>query len=126
MARQRYPTDLTDDEWRVVEPLLPPAKPGGRPRRIDVCEVMTAVRSLRRSGCSWRLPPHEVPRWPTVSASCRRWEAHGTWERIAGCPRRDLRVALGRKPEPSAAILDRPRVKTTETGGLAATTPARS
>jgi putative transposase len=125
MPRRAYPTDLTDDEWRVLEPLIPPAKPGGRPRSVAPREVVNALRYLLRSGGAWRLLPHEFPPWPTVYAYFRRWQTDGTWERIAGALRREVRLALGRRAEPSAAILDSQTVKTTEKGGRAATTRAR-
>ncbi len=82
MARRAYPTDLTDDEWQLVEPHLPAAKPGGRPRSVDVREILNATRHLLRSGCAWRLLPHEFPAWQTVYASVRRWQADGTWQRL--------------------------------------------
>ncbi len=123
MARRSYPTDLTDAEWRVVSPLLPAVKPGGRPRSVDVREVLHGVRCLPRSGGAWRLAPHESPPWPTVYAYFQRWQADGTWERIAGVLRRDL--GLGRRAAPSAAILDSQSAKTTEQGGRTTITRAR-
>lgn len=125
MATKRYPTDLTDDEWRVREPLIPAAKPGGRPRRVDLREIVNGVRYLLRAGCAWRLLPTDLPPWATVYADFRRWEADGTWETSATTLRQRVRIAQGRDPEPSAAIRDSQTVKTTEKGGRAATTRGR-
>jgi len=125
MTRKSYPTDLTDDEWRVLEPLIPAAKPGGRPRSVEIREMVNAIRYLLRAGCAWRLLPHEFGVWQTVYAYFRAWEADGTWEAIAGALRRDLRTALGRASEPTAAILDSQTVKTTEKGGSAGMTRGR-
>jgi len=125
MATKRYPTGLTDDGWRVLEPPIPPATPGGRPRGVDVREVVDGVRYLLRAGCAWRLLPTHLPPWETVYAYFRRWEADGTWETIAATLRRRVRTAQGRDPAPSAAILDGQTVETTEKGGRAATTRAR-
>lgn len=124
MARRADPTALTDGAWRMLERLMPPATSGGRPRRVEIREIVNALRYLLRSGGAGRLSPHAFPPWPTVAASYRRREADGTWERSAHAWRRDLRAAVGRRPEPSAAVLERQPVTTTETGGRAALTPA--
>jgi putative transposase len=125
MNRQAYPTDLTDAEWAMVEPLIPPAKSGGRKRTTDVREVLNAIIYLLRTGCAWRMLPHDFPNWNTVYTYFRNWRKDGTWQKLNDALRREVRTQAGREAEPSAAILDSQSVKTTEKGGHVATTLAR-
>jgi putative transposase len=124
-AERLYPTDLTDAQWAVLEPLLPPPKPGGRPRTLDLRQVVNAICYIDRAGCQWRMLPREYPNWKTVYWYFTRWQDDGTWERVPDALRRQVRRQVGRDPEPSAAILDSQSVKTTQKGGVAATTPTR-
>jgi putative transposase len=117
MSRKRYTSDLTDTEWGQLAPLIPPAKPGGRPRTIDTREVVNAIFYLLRSGCAWRLLPHDFPCWHTVYDYFRKWRKAGLWEQIHTYLRAQVRVSAAREADPSAAILDSQTVKTTERGG---------
>jgi len=123
--RRRYDTDLTDAEWRILEPLVPGVKAGGRPAEHPRREIVNALLYVCRTGCQWRLMPHDLPYWKTVYTYFRLWRLDGTWARIHSTLREQVRQAAGREPQASAAILDSQSVKTTEKGGLAATMPAR-
>ena len=123
--RRRYDTDLTDAEWRILEPLVPAVKAGGRPAEHSRREIVNALLYVCRTGCQWRLMPHDLPYWKTVYTYFRVWRLDGTWPRIHSTLREQVRRAAGRDPQASAAILDSQSVKTTEKGGLAAMMPAR-
>ena len=125
MRRQPYPSDLTDAQWAVLEPLLPPPKPAGRPRVVERRELVNAILYVLRTGCPWRHLPRDLPKWSTTQSCFRRWRLDGTWERVHEALRERVRDRAGRERTPSAAIVDSQSVKTTETGGPAATTPAR-
>ena len=117
MERKPYPTDLTDEQWKLVEPLLPPARAGGRPRKTDLREVLNALFYLVRGGCQWRMIPHEFPPWKTCYNYYRAWIASGTWDEIVYMLRLDVRVQAGRHEQPRVAAIDSQSVKTTEQGG---------
>ena len=116
--RKPYPTDLSDAEWTYIEPHLPAPTGHGRPRTHDLLrEILDAVFYLLKSGCQWRLLPHDFPRWPTVYHYFRTWPIDGTFERINRAIRERLRVRLKRGPQPSAGVVDSQSVKSTAVGG---------
>ena len=123
MSRARYPSDLTDRQFRRLEPHLPGPRPGGRPRSVDLREVVDAILYVLRNGIAWRALPHDFPPRPTVYHYVRRWRLDGTWEAIQAALREEVRRADGRAATPSAAILDSQSIKTTGKGGRAAATP---
>lgn len=125
MSRRAYPTDLSDAQWGILEPLVPPPLPGGRPAAHPRRELINAMLYVLRGGIAWRSMPHEFPPWQTVYHYFRLWRDDGTWERINAALRERVRIRDGRQAQPSGAILDSQSVKTTEKGGPEAMTAAR-
>jgi putative transposase len=115
--RKAYQTDLSDAEWSCLESHLPPPKANGRPRIYPLREILDAIFYVVRSGCAWRLLPHDFPPWKTVYHYFRFWRLDGTWERMHSALRQRVRDRLKRNPQPSAAIVDSQSVKTTGVGG---------
>lgn len=121
MQTLRYPSDLTDAQWAIIEPLLPPAgsgtASGGRPVAVDKREVINAILYLNRTGCQWRMLPRDFPNWKTVHWYFSRYAADGTWQAIHDRLVPRVREAAGKNVEPSVGIIDSQSVKTTEQGG---------
>ena len=111
--RKAYPSDLTDEQWAIIEPLIPVNRVG-RPRTNDMREVLNALFYLTRSGCQWDMLPHDLPAKSTVYDHFAQWKADGTWQTILDALRREVRVAGGHDPNPSVASIDSQTVKATE------------
>jgi transposase len=115
--RKPYPTDLSDAEWACLEPHIPVQKATGRPKTHSFREILDAIFYVLRSGCPWRILPHDFPPWKTVFHYFRVWRIDGTWERMNRAIRKRLRARSGRNTEPSAGIVDSQSVKATGVGG---------
>jgi len=117
MARKAYPSDVNDAEWLLIEALLPAKQHIGRPREVDVREIINGIFYVLRQGYSWRALPHDLPPWQTVYNYFRYWQRLGVWSKINLALRHQVRQSLGRTSEPSAGIIDSQSVKTAEKRG---------
>lgn len=117
MERQSYSTDLTDQEWSEIKDLIPAPKHGGRPAIHNRREIVDAMIYVLRTGCAWRLLPHDLPPWQTVYFYFRTWKKNGVFRQAQDVLVKKTRQQSGRDPEPTAGVLDSQSVKTSEKGG---------
>jgi transposase len=117
LNRMAYPSDLSDEQWEVLEPLIPEISPEASYHVHTRREVVNAIFYVLRSGCSWRMLPHEFPAWGTVYSYFRQWQREGIWDQVLKTLRMEVRQKDGRDPEPSAAIIDSQSIKTSAVRG---------
>ena len=113
----RYPSDVTDAQWAILEPLVAKPGPMGRPVKLDLRAIVNALLYMSRSGCQWRMLPTDFPPWTSVRYYFDKWTHDGTLERVNDALRKVVRRALDREEDPEKAVVDSQSVKTTEVGG---------
>lgn len=117
MARRGYDTDINDQDWLILEPIVSRDTNMGRPRTLDLREIVNALFYWQHTGCQWRFIPADFPNWTSVRYYFDTWTQDGTWLRMNDILRRNVRQQEGRDEEPTAGVLDSQSVKTTESGG---------
>jgi transposase len=117
MERTAYPSDLTDEQWAIIEPFIPAPLPGGRSVTHERREIVNAILYVLRTGCGWEYLPHDLPPWKTVYDYFRQWRRAGIWEKANAALVQQARLAVGREASPSLGIIDTQSAQTTEKGG---------
>lgn len=118
--RKAYPSDLSDAEWDILQPLLPLPKGFGHPREVDFREILNGIFYVQRTGCQWEMLPHDLPPYSTVYGYFEKWQRKGIWQQIHDQVREQVRLEQGRPEQSSVAIADSQSVKTTEKRGRSA------
>jgi transposase len=126
MTRKAYPSDISNEEWEIIKPLLPVEQGIGRPRQVDSREIINGIFYVLHEGCTWRALPHDLPPWQTVYNYFRYWQKLGIWQQVHTQLREQVRVGMNKCNIPTAGIIDSQSVKTTEKRGKSTVTMAEN